>query len=556
MDGVWCCHSDRCSRENLPIVTFPGVRVAGALWRQGLHFEVGTQDAWIRSSCREPVFPVGIDHPERLISASQKELMAKTILLVEDETVLRQSLAELLAGEGYEVVEAADGQAACDIVLNRSVDLVLSDVRMPRMDGLALLAYLRKTVPQTSVIMITAYGTVESAVAAMRAGAYDYLLKPAQFDDVLMKVQRALEYSELVHVRQVMTEQLASESTFHNLVGCSQSMVKLFDSVRRLSQVKSNVLIVSESGTGKELIARAIHYNGITRDRPFVPVNSGAIPDSLIESELFGHRRGAFTGAIRDKIGYFEAAHGGTLFLDEISTLPLAVQSSLLRVLEERVVVPVGDTRPRAVDVRIVAASNQDLDRMVEQGEFREDLLYRLNVVKLHIAPLRERKEDIPLLAHHFIEKYSQQMGRHILGITNGAMRALLNHPWRGNVRELENVIERALIFADGREIGVEDLPFDTEGISDDVGEELKAAMAQFERQHILQCLRRHNYDKAETARCLGIGVSSLYRKIDELNIPRNAEERAAAEGEDPPAGQSPGAAAPSVTPSRPSQVP
>ncbi len=450
--------------------------------------------------------------------------MGKTILLVEDETVLRESLAELLGGEGYEVVQAADGQAACEVVLQRPVDLVLSDIRMPRMDGTALLAYLRKTVPQTPVIMITAYGTVESAVAAMRAGAYDYLLKPAQFDDVLMKVQRALEYSELVHVRQVMTEQLASESTFHNLVGCSQAMVRLFDSVRRLSQVKSNVLIVSESGTGKELIARAIHYNGVTRDRPFVPVNSGAIPDSLIESELFGHRRGAFTGAIRDKIGYFEAAHGGTLFLDEISTLPLAVQSSLLRVLEERVVVPVGDTRPRAVDVRIVAASNQDLDRMVEQGQFREDLLYRLNVVKLHIAPLRERKEDIPLLAHHFIEKYARQMSRQAPGITNGAMRALLNHPWRGNVRELENVIERAIIFADDRHIGVEDLPFATDGITDDVSEDLKQAMAQFERQHILHCLRRHHYDKAETARQLGIGVSSLYRKIDELDIPRNAD--------------------------------
>jgi transcriptional regulator with PAS, ATPase and Fis domain len=291
--------------------------------------------------------------------------------------------------------------------------------------------------------------------------------------------------------------------------------------------VKSNVLIVGESGTGKELFAKAIHYNGITRDKPFVAVNCGAIPDTLIESELFGYRRGAFTGANRDKTGYFEAANGGTLFLDELSTLPTNVQSSLLRVLEERVVVPVGDTRPRPVDVRIIGASNQDLEKMVEAGQFREDLLYRLNVVKIQLPPLRGRKEDIPLLVHHFLDKYTRQMNKRVPGLTNGAMRALLNHHWRGNVRELENVIERAVIFSEDREVGVEDLPFTAEGVTDDVGEDLKEAMAQFERQHILYSLRRHNYDKAETAKQLGIGVSSLYRKLDELNIPKNLGEQA-----------------------------
>jgi two-component system response regulator PilR (NtrC family) len=451
--------------------------------------------------------------------------MPKTILIAEDENVLRESLAELLTEEGYEVLQSPHGKAAYETALQRPVDLVISDVRMPEMDGMTLLGHLQKIAPQTPVIVMTAYGTVESAVAAMRAGAYDYLLKPVNFDDVLLKVQRALEFSELSRSRNVITEQLAQDATFHNLVGNSKSMTKLFDTVKKLSTVKSNVLIVGESGTGKELFARAIHYNGVTREKPFVAVNCGAIPETLIESELFGYRRGAFTGAIRDKVGYFEAANGGTLFLDEISTLPLAVQSSLLRVLEEKVVVPVGDTHPRPIELRVIAASNQDLEKMVAEKTFREDLLFRLNVVKITLPPLRQRKEDIPLLVHHFLDKYTRQMNKHVPGLTNGAMRALLNHEWRGNVRELENVIERAVIFAEGRQIGVEDMPFTTEGITDDVSEDLKEALSQFERQHILYSLRRHNYDKSETAKHLGIGVSSLYRKLDELNTPKNVGE-------------------------------
>jgi two-component system response regulator PilR (NtrC family) len=450
--------------------------------------------------------------------------MAKTILIVEDETVLRESLAELLAEEGHTVKQAENGKVARELVLKEPVDLVLTDVRMPEMDGLTLLGHLRQILPETPVIVVTAYGTVESAVAALRAGAFDYLLKPVKFDDVLHKVQRALDFRDVERTNQVITEQLARESTFHNLVGASQCLLRLFDLVKKLSSVKSNVLVVGESGTGKELFARAIHYNGITRGKPFVAINCGAIPDTLIESELFGYRRGAFTGALRDKMGYFEAANGGTLFLDEISTLPIGVQASLLRVLEERVVVPVGDTHPRPVDARIIAASNQDIEKMVADGQFREDLLYRLNVVKLQIPPLRQRKEDIPLLVQHFLDKYTREMNKRVDGLTNGAMRALLNHTWRGNVRELENVIERAVIFAEGRPIGVEDLPFATTGITDDIGEDLKEALRQFERQHILYSLRRHNYDKTETARHLGIGVSSLYRKLEELDIAKNLD--------------------------------
>jgi two-component system response regulator PilR (NtrC family) len=460
--------------------------------------------------------------------------MSHTILIVEDEQVLRESLAELLGEEGYEVLQAPNGKVAYDLVLERPVDLVVSDVRMPEMDGLTLLGQLQKIAPETPVIMLTAFGTVESAVQALRGGAVDYLLKPVQFDDVLLKIKRALEFREIRQANQVLTDQAAEPSTFHNLVGHSQPMARLFEMVRKLSTVKSNVLIVGESGTGKELFARAVHYNGVTRNKPFVAVNCGAIPDSLIESELFGYRRGAFTGAMRDKVGYFEAANGGTLFLDELSTLPLNVQSSLLRVLEEKVVVPVGDTHPRPIDVRIIGASNKDLEKMVESGEFREDVLFRLNVVKIQLPPLRQRKEDVPLLVHHFLEKYTHAMNKHVLGLTNGAMRAMLNHEWRGNVRELENVIERAVIFSEGRQIGVEDLPFATNGMTDDVGEELKEALRQFERQHILSSLRRHGYDKVETARCLGIGVSSLYRKLEELSISKNVGESDVSKGREP----------------------
>lgn len=454
--------------------------------------------------------------------------MSKRILIVEDEAILRESLAELLTEEGYEVAQAGDGKTAYEMVLQQPMDLVLSDVRMPEMDGLTLLQHLQRVAPQTPVIMITAYGTVESAVAAMRSGAGDYLLKPVQFDDVLARVRRALEFGEMSRTRRVMTDQLASEVKFHNLIGNSRPMEKLFETVRKLSSVRSNVLLVGDSGTGKELFARAIHFNGVTKDKPFIPVNCGAIPETLIESELFGHRRGAFTGAVRDKIGYFEAANNGTIFLDEISTLPVGVQSSLLRVLEDRKVVPVGDTRPRQIEVRVIAASNRDLDKMVAAGEFREDLLYRLNVVKLTLPPLRQRKEDIPLLVYHFLGKYCKQMNKQVLGVTNGAMRALLSHEWRGNVRELENVIERAVIFAEGREIGVEDLPFKSDMTDDDGGEDLKETLRQFERQHIIHSLRTHHYDKAETAKHLGIGVSSLYRKLEEFGIPKNLDEQPA----------------------------
>jgi DNA-binding NtrC family response regulator len=454
-----------------------------------------------------------------------EENMSKSVLIVDDERVLRESMASLLEDEGYEALQAENGRVAHEILLDRAIDVVLSDIRMPEMDGMDLLSHLRQLAPQTPVIMMTAYGTVENAVSAIQTGAWDYLLKPVQFDDLLLKIKRAIEFGEISRDREIMADQLGANSTFHNLVSESPNMLKLFEQVRKLSTVKSNVLLIGASGTGKELFARAIHFNGITRTKPFVPVNCGAIPESLIESELFGHSRGAFTGAIKDRVGFFESANGGTVFLDEISSLPKSAQSSLLRVLEERVVVPVGDTKPRPIDVRVIAASNQDLEEMVEAGEFREDLLYRLNVVKLQLPTLSMRKADIPLLVHHFINRYSNEMNKQVSGITNGAIRALLMHSWRGNIRELQNVIERAIIFAEGRDICLADLPFTVEFTDNDAGEGLRESIQQFERQHIIYCLRRNRYDKAKTAHQLGIGISSLYRKCEELEIPKNLEE-------------------------------
>ena len=451
--------------------------------------------------------------------------MAETILIAEDEVVLRESLAELLASEGYRVLEAGNGKEAWDLASSEQIDIVLSDVRMPEMDGMALLKALQEMAPQLPVVMLTAYGTVSDAVSAMRAGAVDYLLKPVQFEEVLMRIQRALERTAMQRTNWVITEQLSADSVFHNLVGRAPRMLELFDMVRKLSNVKSNVLLWGESGTGKELFARAIHYNSDVRDKPFIPVNCGAIPENLAESELFGHSRGAFTGAVGDRVGYFEAADGGTLFLDEISTLPLTVKSSLLRALDTKTIVPVGDTRPREIDLRVIAASNQDLSDMVDAGEFRGDLLYRLNVVRLDIPPLRDRKEDIPMLVQHFLAKHCRNMNKHVTGVSDGAMAAILNYNWKGNVRELENVIERAVIFADGGEFCLSHLPFATPGMVDDVGGDIKGALRQFERQHIMYSLQKCGYDKVETARHLGIGVSSLYRKLDEMDIPKSDSE-------------------------------
>ena len=444
--------------------------------------------------------------------------MTKSVLIVEDEAVLRESLAELMAGEGYEVLQAADGKAAYAIVLERPVDVVVTDVRMSGMDGLTLLGHLRQPRADAGD---RGHGVRDRrdrgrghAVGRLRLPPQARAIRGHAAEGPARPGVRRHGPHPTGHHRAIGRAEHVSQSGRQFAIGRQA----LRDGPASCRNVKSNVVIVGESGTGKELFARAIHYNGVTRGQPFVPVNCGA------------HRYPDRIGIVRLSPRRLHRRHPRQDRLFRGRQRRHVVSRRDFHPADRRAKLPASGARgkscgagrrypPAPIDVRIIAASNQDLEKMVEQRLFREDLLFRLNVVKLQLPPLRQRKEDIPLLVHHFLIKYTREMNKKMIGITNGAMRAMLSHHWRGNIRELENVIERAVIFADGREIGVEDLPFSVEGISDDVGEDLKTAMEHFERQHILYSLSRHNYDKAETAKSLGIGVSSLYRKLDELKI-------------------------------------
>ncbi|MFW6189146.1 MAG: sigma-54-dependent transcriptional regulator [Planctomycetota bacterium] len=455
--------------------------------------------------------------------------MKNTILVADDEAPLREALADVLQEKDFRVLTAEDGREALRTLSEEPVDMALLDIRMPELTGMEVLEEAQEVAPHTQFIIITAFGTVENAVEAVQLGASDYVTKPIVFDDLFIKVERLLDMRRLSDENRFLHNQLEKRYSFEGIIGRSEALQNVLQVVKRLAQTRTSALITGESGTGKELVARAIHYSGVTAEGRFVPVNCAALPESLVESELFGHKKGAFSGAHRDKPGQFEVADGGTVFLDEIATMPLAIQPKLLRAIEEKRVQPVGGTEQVETDIRVLCASNRDLKAEVEAGRFRQDLYYRLNVVELHLPPLRDRVEDIPVLVNHFVEQYNRELKKDCPGVTDRAMRAMMSYSWPGNVRELKNVIEGALIFCDDEPVDMDQLSF-TDHEEDPPGSgqtRLKDAVRAFEREHIAQTLHRHDGDKNAAAEALDIGLSSLYRKIQELDIAPQESEQA-----------------------------
>lgn len=450
----------------------------------------------------------------------------KKILIVDDEEGMRHMLSIILKKEGYETISVSNGNEALTAAEKDDYDFILCDIRMPGMDGLTLLQELKKRGCNSTIIMMSAYGTMDTAIEAMKIGAYDYISKPFKSDEIILTIKKAEERERLRKENIFLKKEVEGRYKFSNIIAKSKNMLEIFETISKIASYKSTVLIIGESGTGKELIAKAIHYNSPRKNKAFIPINCGAIPENLLESELFGHVRGAFTDAIFTKKGLFEEADGGTIFLDEVSDLPLSLQVKLLRVLQEDEIRRVGDTKPIKVDVRIIAASARDLVGEVKMGRFREDLFYRLNVLNIHLPPLRERKEDIPLLVNHFIEKFNKKIGRNIKGITSDAMKMLMDYEWKGNVRELENVIERAVILADGECISTEHLP---EGIIKAVTEpvvsitegefSIKKASSALEKELIKRALKYTGGNRTKAARLLEISHKALLYKMQEYGI-------------------------------------
>jgi two-component system response regulator PilR (NtrC family) len=445
------------------------------------------------------------------------------ILVVDDEKSMREVLTIMLEKEGYVVGEAASGEEALDLVRQNGFNVMLTDLKMPGMSGLELTERVRSLDPNVVVITMTAFASLESAVEALRLGAFDYITKPFRVEEITNSVRQALEQDRLRRENLHLRRELAQTFDFSQIVGSSEQMEEIFDLVRKISATESTVLILGESGTGKELVARAIHYNSRRSDGRFVSINCGAIPETLLESELFGHRRGAFTGAVRDKEGLFSVARGGSFFLDEIGEMPASIQVKLLRALEQREIVPVGATSPIKVDTRVIAASNKDLEEEVAARRFRPDLFYRINVIPIVLPPLRERRDDIPLLVEHFLDKWCAKSGKARKKISPEALEMLIAYSWPGNVRELENLIQRAVTLEDSEVIDGAVFPDKVrraggEGINL-AGMTRELTLEQLERVHILRTLERTGWHKKHTAEALGIDPSTLYRKLERFGI-------------------------------------
>jgi DNA-binding NtrC family response regulator len=447
--------------------------------------------------------------------------MLYTILIIDDEKNIREGLAEYLTGDGYRTHVAGDGVEAMKIIESGDIDLVITDLRMPRLSGKEVLAKVVSHYPGLPVIVLTGHGTIEDAVAAMRGGAFDFLTKPVNIDHLSLLVKRALESRELARKNRELEAEVEVQRGTSSIIGSSEAMKKVFDLVRKVAPTKASVLITGESGVGKELVADAIHNLSPRRDKAFIKVHCAALAETLLESELFGHEKGAFTGAQAKKRGRFELAHEGTLFLDEIGEINQNVQIKILRVLQEKKFERVGGESTIEVDVRIVAATNRDLKKEIADGRFREDLYYRLNVVNIHIPPLRERRDDIPLLATAFLREFAQENGKRLDGFEPKARQVLYAYPWPGNVRELRNCIESSVVMAAGPLLCVDDLPpgIRTSGESHDMRLPVGSSLVEAEKILIRETLAASGGNKSRTAEILGIGRKTLYQKIDEYGI-------------------------------------
>jgi len=443
------------------------------------------------------------------------------VLVVDDEPNMLALFQKVLGKEGYEVVAVSSGEEAIGKLEAEWFDLLISDLKMPGLSGSELLKKARSVSPTLPCILLTAYGTIDSAVSAMKGGAFDYLTKPINNDEILLTVKRALDLHRLTHEVERLREKVGAESASGGIIGRSKPIRDLFRLIGRVAESHTTILIYGESGTGKELIARAIHQQSPRRDRPFVAIDCGALPETLLESELFGHVRGAFTGAVGNKKGLFEEADGGTLLLDEIGDTTTVFQSKLLRVLQEGEIRPVGGNKTIKVDVRVIAATNKDIKKDVEKKSFREDLYYRLAVVPIVIPPLRHRREDIPLLADHFIRKYCERNRLEPKRITPKAMKLLVEFSWPGNVRELENVIERAVLMSPGPEISAEALFMEApvETPDDALPDVIRTATESVEREKIAEAIRKAGGNRSRTAKLLGISRATLYNKLKRYNL-------------------------------------
>ena len=450
------------------------------------------------------------------------------ILIVDDEVSMREFLEIMLSKEGHKVSSAGSGKEALNMLNDTIYDLIVSDVQMPGMNGIELLRNVKEVCPDTTVIMITAYASTESGVEAMKAGAYDYITKPFKVDEIKLIIKNALEKKRLEVENLLLKREFRERYSFGNILGNSPEMLKVYDLIEKIGPTKTNVLVEGESGTGKELVAKAIHHQSPRREKPFVAITCGAIPDGLMESELFGHMKGSFTGAIANKAGLFEMADGGTVFLDEIGELPLAIQVKLLRVIQERSFRRVGGTEDITVDVRIISATNKTLEEEVKKGTFREDLYYRLNVLQIRMPPLRERLSDVPILARHFLDKYAKEHGKDVKGITTVAMRILEGYSYPGNVRELENVIERGVALEQGAQLSAESLPgFKQLTYIPPEGLDLEEAVGKYEKALIVSALDKVGGVKKRAAKLLNISFRSIRYRLEKygLNTGEDSEE-------------------------------